>query len=206
MELNQLVLQLAIIFLPGLIWARMDTCYVLNSKPSNAEFLIRAFLFGITAYAITFLLFRWFGWEFAIVDITSKNGKLLTPKILNSVLHTLLSSSILSILWIYSSTYKWLTRFLRYIGATKKYGDEDVWDYTFNASSAAVEYVHFRDFERKLIYAGWVSTFSETGKLRELVLKNAQVLNFEGEVLYNMPLIYIARQPDQIHIDFPTNI
>lgn len=58
------------------------------------------------------------------------------------------------------------------IKATKTYGDEDVWDFTFNSSDAAVEYVHFRDFANRIVYAGGVREFSETDKLRELVLRD----------------------------------
>jgi hypothetical protein len=91
------------------------------------------------------------------------------------------------------------------IGATKRYGDEDVWDYTFNAhaSIASVEYIHFRDFEKELIYGGWVATFSETEKLRELVLQDVEVYNFDGQALYSVPMLYLARAPENLHIEFP---
>ena len=96
-----------------------------------------------------------------------------------------------------------LTRFLQKIKATKAYGDEDVWDFTFNSSVPAVEYVHFRDFENKFVYAGWVMTFFETEKLRELVLRDVQVFDFEGVLQYEMPLLYLARNAESIHIEFP---
>lgn len=85
----------------------------------------------------------------------------------------------------------------------KKYGDEDVWDFTFNSSDVETEYVHFRDFEHQLVYAGWVNAFSETNKLRELVLRDVIVYNFDGEEFYRTPLLYLARAPENIHIEFP---
>jgi hypothetical protein len=110
---------------------------------------------------------------------------------------------VLAVVWIYSSTYKWLTRFLQFIRATKKYGDEDVWDFIFNSPIPAVEYVHFRDFANSIVYAGWVRQFSETEKLRELVLRDVQVFDLNGLKLFETPLVYLARQPENIHIDFP---
>ena len=75
-----------------------------------------------------------------------------------------------SILWLYFVKFNLLTRFVHLIGATKRFGDEDVWDFTFNARDRNVEYVHVRDFDKKIVYAGWVDLFSDTEKVRELVL------------------------------------
>jgi hypothetical protein len=110
---------------------------------------------------------------------------------------------ILAILWLYGATYKIGTRFLQKIGATKTFGDEDVWDFTFNSSVAAVEYVHFRDFANQIVYAGWVREYSETDKLRELVLRDAEIYDFDGNKLFETPLVYFARNPENIHIEFP---
>ena len=46
MKIDLVILQFAIIFLPGLIWAGLDSRYALKSKPSEFQFLLRAFLFG----------------------------------------------------------------------------------------------------------------------------------------------------------------
>lgn len=204
MKIDTLILQLAILFLPGLIWARLDARYALKEKPSDMEFFLRAFLFGLTSYAVTFVIYSIFGLEFAIINVADVGTQpVVTRAVFKEVLLATGIGLVLAIIWIYSATYKFLTRFLQLIKATKKYGDEDVWDYTFNSSIAAVEYAHFRDFENKFVYAGWVSTFSETDKLRELVLRDVQVFDFEGHLQYEIPLLYLARAPENIHIEFP---
>jgi hypothetical protein len=81
--------------------------------------------------------------------------------------------------------------------------DEDVWDFTFNSPIAAVEYVHFRDFTNKIVYAGWVREFSESEKLRELVLRDAEIYDFDGNKLFDTPMVYLARAPEDIHVEFP---
>ncbi|EHK58149.1 hypothetical protein MAXJ12_06265, partial [Mesorhizobium alhagi CCNWXJ12-2] len=63
--------------------------------------------------------------------------------------------------------------------------------------------VHVRDFTNKVVYAGWVSLFSETEKLRELVLFQADVYDAEGNLLASPPQLYISFKPDAVHIEFP---
>jgi Family of unknown function (DUF6338) len=203
-KIDVLILQLAILFLPGLIWAKLDARYTPKPKASDIEFFLRAFLFGVATYGIIFLIYSALGWPFTIINLADAGTQsVVTPAVLKEVLAATVLGFLLSIVWIYGSTYKWLTRFLQKIKATKTYGDEDVWDFTFNSSVAAVEYVHFRDFENKFVYAGWVMTFSETEKLRELVLRDVQVFDFEGVLQYETPLLYLARNAENIHIEFP---
>jgi hypothetical protein len=63
--------------------------------------------------------------------------------------------------------------------------------------------VHLRDFEKKITYAGWVEIFSETEKLRELVLRDVQVYDFEGHILFETPRVYVARERGNIDLEFP---
>ena len=176
MKLDLLIVQLAVIFLPGLIWARLDARYAMSSKPTDIEFMVRAFLFGVASYTVTFSVYGFAGWPVQLIEFSDAQNKLVvTREIASEIAWATTIGFILSVLWIYAATYKWLTKILQTIGATRTYGDEDVWDYTFNSGRAGVDYVHFRDFDNKIVYAGWVTTFSETGKLRELVLRDAQV-------------------------------
>lgn len=204
MKLDLLILQLAVLLLPGLIWARLDARFVLNSKPSDTEFFLRAFQFGLVSYGVTFVLFSAIGWQFTLVDFSEAGTRtVVTSTIVHEILWAVGVGLVLSILWIYAATYKLFIRFLQIIKATKTYGDEDVWDYLLNSPSAAVEYVHFRDFDKEIVYAGWVRTFSETEKIRELVLRDVQVFNFDGHKLFETPMVYLARAPENIHIEFP---
>lgn len=201
--MNILLVQLAIVFLPGLIWAQLDVRYAQKAKPSQAEFLIRAFIFGLMTYAAVYIVYACLGKEFSTLWISQADPKTLSiGDFVDEVLWSLPVSFFLAIIWIAGSTYKWLTRFLQFIRVTQKYGDEDVWDFTFNSSRAEVEYVHLRDFEKNITYAGWVDSFSETGKLRELLLREVCIYDSEGNEI-EVPLLYLARKVDDIHIEFP---
>lgn len=204
MKFDLLLLQIAVIFFPGIIWARLDASFAAKTKPSDIEFFIRSFIFGMATYAGLFLIYSVFGWSFIIADFTDASTKtIVTKDVLNELLWATLLGIFLAIIWLYAATYKWISKFLQLIRATRKYGDEDVWDFTFNSTQAAPEYVHFRDFTNFCVYAGWVNTFSETEKLRELVLRDVIVYDFEGVKQFELPLLYIARPPENIHIEFP---
>ncbi len=206
MKLDLLILQVAILFVPGLIWARLDARYGLTPKVSETEFLLSAFQFGLVSHGVTFCIFQFLGWTwpFHTADLSDAASKAVVGgDVMKEILWAAGVAFILSILWIYGATYSWLTRFLQFIGATHKFGDVDIWDYTLNSPSAVAEYVHFRDFQNSLVYAGWVETFSETEKLRELTLTDVRVYDFEGAMLYESPMIYIARNPDSIQLEFP---
>jgi len=68
-----------------------------------------------------------------------------------------------------------------------------VWDFVFNSSSRAAIFVHFRDFEQRATYAGFVEVFSESGPLREIVLRDVTVYDFEQTELYRLRVSTLLR-------------
>jgi hypothetical protein len=166
------------------------------------DILRRTFLFGLISYAASFGGYKLLGLPFEVVDpkkdVTFLNGVFVTE-----IGVTSLVALVLSILWLYSTNYKLLTRFMQAIRATNRYGDEDVWDFILNADSPSVEYINLRDFDKEITYAGWVETFSEAEKVRELVLRDVKVFNFQGDELFSAPRVYVARPVDTIDIEFP---
>lgn len=198
------LLQLSILLLPGVIWAHMDAQYAARSKPTQVEFVVRSLLFGLASYAATYALFIEFDWQFDFVDIEKvASASVLTRQIAKQIGCATLVGFLLSVVWLYGSRYKLLTRFLQMIGATNAYGDEDVWDFTLNSRDPASEYVNLRDLDNKLVYSGYVGVYSESGKLRELVLTEVEVFDFEGQKLFEIPRVYLARKADNIHMEFP---
>lgn len=209
--MNIFLIQLAIVFLPGLIWAQLDGRYAMKEKPQQVEFLIKAFMFGLTTYAFVYIGYELSGHNFSSLPISESNPtRFLMDEFIDEILISLPTAFILAVIWIYAATYKWLTLLLQKIRATKKYGDEDVWDFTFNSPRAEVEYVHVRDFNKGITYAGWVAAFSESGKLRELLLRDAIIHDNQEKEIGNstgnepgIPYVYIARDVSDIDIEFP---
>lgn len=197
-------MQLAIIFLPGLIWAQIDARYAVKRKPRPIEFLIRAFLFGISTYLIAYAGYAVFGQSFSSLDVDpSGPARILLDDFVDEIFISAVIAFLLSVIWIYVATYRLLNRLLIWSRATNKYGDEDVWDFMFNSSQGESEYVHVRDFEKGMTYTGWVSAFSETEKLRELLLRDVIVYTGDSGESTAVPLLYLARDGADIHIEFP---
>lgn len=198
--------QLIVIFTPGIVWERIDAQYGHNRSSQQWDTLRRTFIFGLFSYVITYCVY-WllsFVWDvnFHIFDF-NKDKPFLDVAAVKEIVVASIVATVCAVIWLYLTNYKVITRLFQKAKATKRYGDEDVWDYTFNSPRAEVEYVHLRDFEKKIAYAGWVELFSETEKLRELVLRDVQVYDFDGNVLFETPRVYLARERGNIDLEFP---
>ena len=204
MELNRTIILLGVLFIPGLIAAWLYRRYGSRREMSETAFFLCSFVFGVFAYAATGAVYSSCGETLLAMQLLSEAPD---PRALGGIWVDILAATgfslLLAVLALYTDNKKLAARILQAIGATRRYGDEDVWDYTFNSRQTFVEYVQLRDHSRSIVYSGWVDVFSETGKLRELVLRDAQVHVFDGNLLYEMPYIYLARSESDIQVDFP---
>lgn len=205
--MNLFILQLVILFVPGIIWERIDAQYGRNRATSQWDIIRRTFVFGLAAYVITYFGF-WLasivcqGVSFKFFEI-SDTTPFLDRTAVWQIFITSAVALVGSIVWLYATNRKSLTRFLQWIGATKRYGDEDVWDFTFNSRQAEVEFVNVRDFDKEITYTGWVELFSESEKQRELLLRDVIVYDWSGNEIFKMARVYLARKSDNIDIEFP---
>jgi hypothetical protein len=195
--------ELALIFIPGFIWMKIHTRYGSKGERTQFDLILNVFIFGVISYGLLYIIYRWNGWNLRIFELESDSRKLLQPEIFPEILAALSIAVVGGIVTLYAENYKLLTRFVQLIRATKTFGDEDVWDFVFNSSSPSVNWVNLRDFDQRVTYAGWVELFSESGQLRELVLREVEVYDFDGNKMYEVPRLYLARERDNIHIEFP---
>jgi hypothetical protein len=214
---NTLVFTLALIFLPGIIWARLDARYARQEKPSQFEFVVNIFVFGLIAYLVTYLVYLIPCVSAAAsFDLTTinLNDDAVAESIQRTVVDDILVATAMSLLlapaWLRVQRGKWVVRFLQKIGATKRYGDEDVWDFLLSSDDPRSRYVNVRDEQTGQTFAGYVDIFSEAKGLRELVL--SQVEGFDtltGKPTIQVTRMYLARDPKGITLEFPaqdTNI
>lgn len=86
----------------------------------------------------------------------------------------------------------------------------DLWDYFLNTETGSAEQnkkVIILDYKNNCTYKGIVTSFSESGKKREIVLKDATVTNknkFFDE--YGKKIVYISLKKNQFCILFPEDI
>lgn len=199
--------QLVIIFVPGIIWERVDSQYGREHPKEQWDVVRRSFIFGLASYGLLFgvswCLAHWLG-DFGLrIPQLKKEEAFLDAGVFKEIALASLVSLVASIAWLYVTNFKLITRFFQFIRATKRYGDEDIWEFTFNSRRAEVEFVNVRDFDKKLTYTGWVEAFSESEKQRELVLRDVIVYDFDSNVIIETPRVYLARKADNIDIEFP---
>jgi hypothetical protein len=210
--MNDALFQLAVVFLPGLIWLTIaDTLIAGTKERSSASMALRAFGFGLVAYSIWFLVYGIFtqlrsgAWPNLFDKVRTAPGlqelRLLRPL-------DIFSASILSmglaIIWSVAANRKWFLRAMQRCRVTQKYGDESVWEYTLNLGIPAVEYANIRDFDNHILYSGYIRAFSEGTGTRELLLDDAIVYDLDtAQKLFETPLLYLARKPDSLHVEYP---
>jgi hypothetical protein len=204
LNVSSLFFEIALLLLPGFVWMKIHTKYGAKGEITQFDMILNAFLFGIIAYAVLYLIYWKFNIPMHIVSLDVDSKKLFQPESFVDIFAATGIAILLAILHLYGENYKLFTRFVEVIKATKTFGDEDVWDFVFNSSSvSSVDYLHFRDFENQVVYAGYLNIFSKSGQLRELVLRDVIVYDFDGQEMYKAAHMYLARERDKIHIEFP---
>ena len=68
---------------------------------------------------------------------------------------------VLAAAWLAIQRHKPILRFLQKDGATRRYGDEDVWDFLLSSDDPRPTYVNFRDEQTGQTFSGFVDMFSE---------------------------------------------
>jgi len=203
LSVSSLFFDLALIFIPGFIWMKIHTRYGPKVERTQFDLILNAFIFGVLSYAILYFIYWYKGWNLRLFELETDSKRLIQPEVFPEILWAAIIAGVGGVLGLYIENHKLFTRFVQLIGATNAYGDEDVWDFVFNSRSRAADFVHFRDFEQRVTYAGIVKTFSESGQLRELVLRDVIVYDFEGTEMYRVPHLYLARDRTSVHIEFP---
>lgn len=177
--------------------------YGVGPKPQQTTLLIRAFLFDTYTYCILYLLYsicgKTFGYDSLALDDKSIDLIELKDKIAFSVPLSLA----LSIVWLYSVKYRWVMKIFHRIGVSSRFGDEDVWSFTFNTFEADKQFVHIRDLENGFIFEGWVDTYSENEEIREILLREAITYNESGDKISEAPFLYLSRPKQDFWIEFP---
>jgi hypothetical protein len=196
-----LFLELALILMPGFIWMRIHVKYGAPAERTSFDIVLNAFIFGVVAYGVLFAIDRVSGAQFHLLDL-DLDAKKLDPGILIDAFWALVIALVGSVVFLYIENYKIITRFLQLIGTTGRFGDEDVWDFTFN-SKGKLTFVHVRDFAKGAVFSGFAKVYSESGQIRELYLEDVIVYDLEGNEQYRVEALYIARDRDDITVEFP---
>ncbi len=206
MELSELSIRLLLLFLPGIIATIIIDTLTEHYERKSLDFFIYSFILGIGSYLFLYLTVGIFkvllsafffydpkSWEINFLEcIYNVNQKIN----IFEVGFGCISGIILALLICYSINHKLLNRFAKWLDISRKFGDLDVWGYVFN--SEEVEWILIRDYEKDLMYEGWVGAFSATVKDGELFLRDVIVYRIsDGTELYRLDGMYITLNRDR---------
>ncbi len=103
---------------------------------------------------------------------------------------------------------KYWNKLCQKIGVSQKYGDEDVFNFLLDSGGpgrSSAWYV-VRDHKQNLVYYGAITTWSDHGADRELILSDVDVHSNVGaaSLLYSCRSLYICRNRDDLSIELPS--
>jgi hypothetical protein len=201
MTISALFIRILVLALPGLVGSLFYRTLRGGQQQKDWRDLAEITLFALSSYAL-------YG---GALELGGGGGPAALAALFNAevpvrwveVVSVSAVSILLAILASYAHHFKLINRFGRAIGATWRYGDEDVWEY-FHNSSRYGQWVYIRDHKLDLVYFGWIENYSESGEERELLLSDVEVYSNEtGELLYTVSVLYVARDQHDFTIEIP---
>lgn len=215
MEITELVWNLFLILLPGVVATLMMRYFTTHKQYPVFEFIIYAATLGISVFILMeiFVSFYWIIYSI-FSDVKLKWGLNLTiwNKLFNGInsvkvdLLEIYLSYLLSIpigfLYGFIISKKYLIRLFQKIKLTERYGDDDVWSFYFNSTLAEWIYVH--NIAQKQTYYGRVRAYSDSTEKRELLLEDVIVYASDSwEQLYESNAIYLELNNYEFKIESP---
>lgn len=214
MLISELSWRLILLFLPGIICTLTIDLLTIHGRWSPFDFLLRSLVFGIITYLfLQLIIFVPNGiayicnngsfnptylsiWQSLAKQETAVNFKEIASSSSLSLIVGIVVSKIMN--------NKWIIKIGRKFKITTKFGDDDVWSYFLSQND--VHWIWIRYPLQNIVYEGWVQSFSESEKVREIVLKDVKVYtNNNSMFLYEVPAVYLTGKAEDLLIELPPN-
>lgn len=205
-DLSNLVIRIIFLLLPGAIGASLYWKLKGRAARKDWEDLLEVIIFSLLSYGIYALIVHVINWKWpsAAVQFTAFRA-LFDDKVSvrwQDVFYSSLIGVLLALAASYSYQFKVINRLGKLIRATTRFGDEDVWDFVHRSPNVRGGWVVVRDHKLNLYYSCWIQAFSDSGKERELLLRDVDVYdNTSAELRYKTPVMYISRKQDELTIE-----
>ena len=124
----------------------------------------------------------------------------------------------LTLIWLKVVKEKLIAQSLHLLRVTDQIGEYDIWSKVFRSKFTSkkytveeivkLKYVHVWNRKTKLLYCGWVLSFSEYDNFRELSLIEVKIYRFDEELEIYGPtakqsFVYLSFANDDVWIEFP---
>ena len=198
------IIHLALMFVPGILWAKIDFTYGTRNIRRYKEFMLNSFLFAsITQIAVVTVYIYIFHEEYQLINISETMNFDYINQIKDEIFYSILMSLFLSIIWLGIQKFRLVYRVLNTIGLTNRDGNDDVWSIIFSSGKQQFKFVRVIDSKLQMQYDGWVVGYSESEDQRELLLNQVDCYDFNYNFLHSSPCVYISRNKDDIKLEFP---
>jgi hypothetical protein len=207
MEITEFTFRILILGIPGILSYFLLGRLIRWREKDTALTIFCIFLLGTLSYLAYSAYYLYWAYCYGkplsltpIQELFSASGNL-------SALHiagTCIASFYLSLVISYAQKEKLFNRMGQRMRITTRHGDEDVWEFFHNSPLGEKNngWVYIRDHKENLLYYGYISAWSETESIREVVLSRADVYDdSDGRHMYSVAQLYLARQPEDLSIE-----
>jgi hypothetical protein len=212
MDLSAFVVRMAFLALPGLLASALYRKARGRRDKKQWEDFFEVMIFSLTSYLLLALIINFHN----SINLASAKQMWTEPTFFKIVTDeeaalnwfeigwACLIGAGLAVIASYFHKYKIITFLFRAIRASNKVAEEDIWE-LFHDSNATADWLFVRDHKLHLVYFGYISYYSDSGKDRELAIDNVSVYYENGELLYECPGLYICRDKFDLTIELRNN-
>ncbi|MCB9097811.1 MAG: hypothetical protein H6630_09400 [Arcobacter sp.] len=202
--MSGLTLKLIILIIPGAISTIIFGKLILHKPWSNFTFLKLSVLFGIFSFLILQVLISTLNLllksnikNLNFWNSLNENSEIPFVEVFLACVICVPLSFIVSLI----ENRKIISKVATKLNISYKYGEENLYSRFLN--SQEIEVVYIRDKTNKLIYHGWVKSFSENDTISEISLEDVIVYQDGKKVkkLYDINSIYLCFNKKDIIIE-----
>ncbi len=203
---------LALLSLPGIVGSKVYRQLTRRASRKNWEDFVEILLLALFSYLVYYVLLV-LGNACLFSDAPLQAKALETVRNIENkdVVLPLGEISLCSLLGVvlgfaaaFLNNSKAITRLGKFLGITKRYGDEDIWEF-FHNSKNFPSWAYVKDHNLGLLYFAQIAAFSDSGKERELILENVDAYDIvSGEKRFSRDVVYLSRGRFDLTIEIPT--
>lgn len=188
------------LFLPGIVCHLLVRQLKGSKEKKDWEHFLNILIYSLASYCVLGMLLNVTGkGRLVFWDAISTETAVLQWK---EIVYASIVATVLAFVISGFYTYKLVNKVGRFLQITRRYGDEDVWDFFHNMHE--VEWTVVRDHKLDLAYFGWIHLFSDSERERELLLRDVSVQdNATGKYLYDVEALYLSRDKYDLTIEIP---
>jgi hypothetical protein len=204
MQLTQYSFTLVLLCLPGYLCLCVIKSLTTYDDDKVAHWLLKSVLLAVVSYLVYFAGLSVFNtlkptqvtFHFAAAVAGKESGADMRELALVTV-----TAVIIGFILAYAVNKKWLVRIALKLGATRQFGDADVWTYMMHDATYR-GWVVVRDEGSDRSYWGWIAAYSEKAEAKELLLLNAKVyVNSTATFLYDAAWMYLSEKDTRLIVE-----